>query len=75
MLLGHRSKTSPLFRIGVRREFTMAYLLCQVANITIHQLALTRSLTNTIEATGMYSTLTKESKYVAAHASVSVEIR
>jgi hypothetical protein len=37
--------------------------------------ALTRSLTNTIEATGMYSTLTKESKYVAAHASVSVEIR
>jgi len=37
MLLGHRSKSSPLFRIAVRREFTMAHILCQVANVTIHQ--------------------------------------
>jgi hypothetical protein len=36
--------------------------------------ALTRSLTNIVEATGMYITLTKETIYVAAHASATVEI-
>jgi hypothetical protein len=33
----HRRKTFPLFRIAVRREFTMARLLCQIANTTVHQ--------------------------------------
>jgi len=34
MLLGHRSKTSSLFWIAVRREFTMARLLCRVDQLT-----------------------------------------
>jgi len=38
MLLGHRSKNPPLIRFACRREFTMARLLCQIANITVHYL-------------------------------------
>src|SRR5665647_2182066 len=36
MLLGHRTKTSPLFRIAVRREFTLASSSCKSVNITVH---------------------------------------
>jgi hypothetical protein len=36
MLLGHRSKNPPLFWVDVQREFTMAHLLCQIANVTVH---------------------------------------
>jgi len=39
MLLGHRSKISPLIRFGDRREFTMTYLLSQIANVTVHYLS------------------------------------
>jgi hypothetical protein len=46
MLLGHRSKNPPLNRFGDRREFTMAYLLCQIANFTVHNPWLPRQLVN-----------------------------
>jgi len=43
--------------------------------IVTRAVALSKSLTNIVKATGTYITPTKETKYVSAHASATVEIR